>query len=303
MRLRKFGFVGATFAVAVVLASSAEAAGGSSSSSSPSKDECVDAHGRGQDLRDKGQLVRARQAFVTCAQNACPSVVQSDCARLNEEISHLLPTVTFGARDSSGADLAVTSVYVDDVLMTTRLDDGRTYELDPGKHIIRYAHDGHETTNRVVLNQGEKGRVLVATFPSATPARVAASSTSSESFEPVIEPKRSGIPLVFAGIGAAAAITGGVLTAVGLTKVPASCSMSTNECATSSSDPAIGQAKSGVGLANIGMSVGVGGLLVLAGGLVWYWVQPARDPREGSPSKRVDARRGAIDTLTHGLQF
>ena len=34
-----------------------------------SKDECLEAHGRGQDLRDAGRLTSARQTFLACAQN------------------------------------------------------------------------------------------------------------------------------------------------------------------------------------------------------------------------------------------
>ncbi len=65
-----------------------------------------------------------------------------------------MPSVTFSARDGSAADLPVTTVYVDDTLMTSRLDDGRTYELDPGKHTVRFVHEGKETSLKVVLNQG-----------------------------------------------------------------------------------------------------------------------------------------------------
>lgn len=245
-----------------------------------SKEECLDAHGRGQDLREKGQLSRARQSFMACAQSACPPIVQADCARFGEELAHLLPTVSFAARDASAADLPATSVYVDDVLVTTRLDDGRTYEIDPGKHTVRYVHDGRETTIKAVVNQGEKGRTLVATFPAlSTPAPHAA----SETFEPVIESRRSAVPLVVAGFGAAAAITGGILVGIGMTSVPSTCSMSTNECATPPDDPALAEAHNAVSLTNTGIGVGVVGAALLVGGVVWYMLQPTQS---------VETRRG-----------
>ncbi len=235
------------------------------------KEECLDAHGRGQDLRERGLLVRAKQMLMTCAQNACPSIVQSDCARMVEELSHVVPTVTFAARDASASDLPATTVFVDDVLFTTRLDDGKAYELDPGRHAVRYVHDGKEAVLRVVVNQGEKGRVLLGTFaePVPPPPRE----------EPPPEPpapKKPILPLIVAGAGATALVTGSVLWAVGMGRVPSNCSASTHECAAPPGDPAFDQARSGVSTANVGVATAVTGALVLGAGLVWWLVEPAR---------------------------
>jgi len=266
----------APIALALLLVSTTSLAG--------SREECVDAHGRAQDLREKGQLARARQTFLTCAQSSCPTLVQQDCARYGEELAQLVPTVTFSARDANAADLPVTTVYVDDTLFATRLDDGRTYELDPGKHSIRYVHDGKETTLKVVVNQGERGRLLVATFVDKSPARREAAATADP---PAPESHRSALPLVLAGVGAAAAITGGVLFAVGSGSVPDQCSTSTRECAAPPDDPSLGKAESGVRLANTGLAIGITGAITLVGGLIWYLAQPvttdSRRARIGGP--------------------
>jgi hypothetical protein len=239
-------------------------------SAAGSREECVDAHSRAQDLRERGQLARARQTFLSCAQSSCPNVVQQDCARFSEELAQLVPTVSFSARDANAADLPTTTVYVDDTLVATRLDDGRTYEVDPGKHVVRYVHDGKETTLKVVLNQGERGRLLVATFVDrSAPARRDAAASVETADPPSLESRRSVLPLLVAGVGAAAAITGGVLFAVGSSSVPDACSMSTKECATAPNDPALAKAESGVRLANTGLAVGIGGAVTLIGGLGW----------------------------------
>ena len=254
------------------------------SSRAGSREECVDAHGRAQDLRDRNQLARARQTFLTCAQSSCPALVQQDCARYSEELAQLVPSVTFGARDASAADLPATSVYVDDVLLATRLDDGRSYELDPGKHLVRYVHDGRETTLKVVLNQGERGRLLVATFidrAAGPPRRDTAVEPGSP---PILESRRSVLPLVVAGLGAAGTITGGILIGVGASSVPDVCTTSTRECAAPANDPALAKAESGVRMQNAGIAIGVTGLLTAVGGLVWYLVQPT--------SVSDDSRRG-----------
>ena len=240
-------------------------------SSATAKDECVDAHGRGQDARGKGQLTRARQLFLACAQSSCPNLIQGDCARFGEDIERLLPTVSFVARDSRSVDLPNTSVYVDDVLLTSRLDDGRIFEADPGKHVIRFVHEGKETTLKVVLNQGEKGRVLSATFANAntpTPPTTATTTTATTPAPPA--PSRSAFPLVVAGFGGAALVTGGVLLALGLNKVPASCSVANKDCAAPPGDAAFNDAHNGMSMANVGAGVAIGGAVVMLTGLVLY---------------------------------
>jgi hypothetical protein len=287
MKVRGSLVLALVVAAGALLATPEECEAGSKESrdSKDTKDECLEAHGRGQDLKDKGQLTRAKQLFLTCAQSSCPALVQADCARFGEELAQLVPTVTFGARDARARDLPVTTVYVDDALVATRLDDGKAYELDPGKHVVRYVHDGKETTLKVVLGQGEKGRVLLATFldpPKADAAQSPSPAGALDSFEPTIEPRRNKVPLVVAGLGAAAAVTGGVLFGLGMSKVPGGCDVSTKECAAPPGDPSLAQAKSGVSLANTGAALGVTGAAVLVGALVWYFVQPVDDARRAS---------------------
>ena len=254
------------------------------------KDECVDAHGRGQDLREKGQLTRARQAFMSCAQSTCPSLIQGDCARFGDELDRIVPSVSFGARDIHATDLPVTSVYVDDVLVATRLDDGKSYDFDPGKHSVRFVHDGKETTLKVVLNQGERGRVLVATFVDPKPVGSSSSVTGASYVDrPAVlqPPKRSGLPLVVAGIGAAALAGGATILAIELGKVPSSCSMSTRECAAAPGDQAFNDAHSAMSLANVGLGIGISGAVLLVTGIIWYVMQPATPAPSDSAAQRA----------------
>ena len=247
-----------------------------------SKEECIDAHSRGQDLREKGQLTRARQMFMTCAQSGCPGLIQADCARYGDDLDRVVPSVSFGARDGASTDLPNTSVYVDDQLVAMRLDDGKSYELDPGKHTVRFVHEGKETTMNVVLNQGERGRALLATFQEAGSSR-----TSTDFQAPLTQPKRPLFPLFVAGLGAVATATGGVLLGLGLSKVPSSCSVSTKECTAPPGDPSFNDARRGVSMANLGVAVGVGGAVMLGGGLLWYALQPTATRSENAAVKLV----------------
>ncbi len=248
----------------------------------PSKDECVEAHGRGQDFREEGRLTKARQVFLTCSQQTCPALIQSDCARFAEELGRLVPSVTFVARDTHAADLPNTSVYLDEQLVASRLDEGKSYDVDPGKHSVRFVHEGKEVSMRVVLSQGEKGRNVIATFTDSAGAEPTGSGTRPPAAggEPAQPPaaSRPVFPLILAGVGGLTAGVGVVLIAVGLGKVPSTCNNSTKECAAPPGDKAFDDARSGVSTANTGVVLGVAGAAVAVTGLVWYFAQSPQSP-------------------------
>ncbi len=246
-----------------------------------SKEECLEAHGRGQDLRDAGRLTTARQTFLACAQSSCPALIQADCARFSEELDRLVPTVSFAARDPSGDDLPDTAVYVDDQPVATRLDEGKSYDLDPGRHAVRFVHEGHETAVTLVLNQGEKGRSVVATFADAEVANRSIPALPP----PTVQTNRSIAPLLVAGLGAAAAVAGAVVLTVGIKDVPNDCSIGSRQCVAPPGDASLGQAHAGVTLANVGLGIAGGGAALLVTGVVWYILQPAHP--------RVEPERGA----------
>jgi hypothetical protein len=284
--------VGAGVACAVFVMGAPQAEG---QALAASKEECLDAHSRGQDLRDAGHLTSARQAFLSCAQTSCPALIQGDCARFSEELDRLVPSVSFAARDPSGADLPDTAVYVDDQPVATRLADGKSYELDPGKHLVRFIHDGRDTTVTVVLTEGDKGRSVLATFADAASAAHAMPALPA----PVVQRRRPSGPLFVAGLGAAALVTGGVLTFVGLHRVPSDCSVSSRECVAPPGDPSFDQAHSGITLANYGLGAAIGGAAVLLGGTFWYFMQPLRPSRElASVVPWVGDRAGGVGIHT-----
>jgi hypothetical protein len=279
---------------------------------SPTKEECVDAFGKGQDAREAGQLAQAGKLFLACAQPACPAIVQSECARSADEITRLQPSVTFVARDGAQNDLPETSVFLDGAPVATRLGDGKAHDVDPGRHEVRFVHAGKEVTMTVVVNQGEKGRGVVGVFPAPAAAAPAASSSwpaPATSIAPTSAPapeapemKRSPGPLVLVGLGAAAMVAGGVLVGVGLAKVPAACSLATNECTAPPKDPAFAQAASGVSMANLGGVIGGVGGATFLGSLIWYFAQT---PHSAAPAKEAASRSLApwVGPQGAGLSF
>ena len=238
----------------------------------PTKEECVDAHGKGQDDRDAGKLVEAGKQFLLCADAACPDLVRNDCARFADEIERLQPTVTFAARDGAQRDLIDTSVYVDGALVASRLGDGSAHDIDPGRHTVRFVHAGQDKVVDLVVNQGEKGREILGTF-AAAPAPGAPPPAPAPSTP---EMKRPTGPLIVVGLGAAAAVAGGVLLGVGFARIPSVCSLSTHQCAAPPKDPVFDSAANAVTLVNLGAVIGGVGVLAFGGSLIGYFVQPRR---------------------------
>jgi hypothetical protein len=258
---------------------------------SPTKEECVDAHGKGQDARESGQLAQAGRLFLLCAEATCPDLVRGDCARFTEEIQRLQPSVTFAARDGAQRDLEDTAVYVDGALIAPRLGDGKTHDIDPGRHEVRFVHAGKETVVEVVVNQGEKGRAVVGTFASpALPPPGGAAPLAAEA----PEPRRPSGPLVLVGLGAAAVAAGGALLAVGLLRIPGNCNLTTHLCAAPPGDPAFGKAASGVTLVNLGTVVGGVGALLMGGSLIGYFAQAPRPVKTARLSPWVGPGGGGV---------
>ncbi|MBX3155234.1 MAG: hypothetical protein KF773_04480 [Deltaproteobacteria bacterium] len=230
-----------------------------------SKEACLESHSRGQDARDQGKLSLARKLFVTCAQAACPALVQNDCARYADDLMRQQPSISFAARDASGADLPDTTVYVDGVLVVTRLDDGRPHDVDPGRHVVRFVHKGGEQEVTVVVGTGEKGRAVTARF-----AGEGAAARAAERSRPQDRTKHAGGSKVLLGAGAAVAIAGTAIALYGLSSVPSACSIGSNTCAAQPGDPVFADAKSAMNTANLGFMAAGLGVAALVGGVVWY---------------------------------
>jgi hypothetical protein len=248
----------------------------------PSKEECVSAHSQGQDAKDAGKISLARKLFMTCAQSACPGVVQNDCARFADDLARMQASISFIARDAAGNDLPDTSVYVDGMLVVTRLDDGRPHDVDPGKHTVKFTNSQGEQEVTVVVGSGEKGRPVIANFKGGG-SGVASRSDSGEPKKPKVKKSHPAGSRAVTIIGAVVGGAGTTLALIGYLKVPDNCSITSHECAAPPGDPAFDQASSGVKLMDIGIAVGALGLAATAGGLTWYIT--------GAKTEKPDAAR------------
>lgn len=225
---------------------------------------CVEAADHGQDLRDKGKLTEAKQAFVTCARDECPSMVSRQCTTWLTEVEREIPTVNIRARDAQNRDLVDVNVIVDDVLVTSALD-GRPMQVNPGVHTFKYQHQGDaDVQQQLVIRSGEKDRLLdvrfgaakapvAASTPAAQAAPTGAPATEGEEKRGFRFPVFAGVTL---GIGLASFVGMGVL--IGTTASDVNAMRAT--CAGSCKQSDVDWANTRIILANVAMGVGIAGV-------------------------------------------
>lgn len=163
--------------------------------------QCIDAHANGQVARGQGDLLQAKQLFLSCAADGCPQMIRDDCAKFGSEVEAALPSVVVVARSSSGQDLPSATVRIDDGGEALPVD-GRALSINPGRHVFKVTTpDGSSATVTTVVREAEKyqriaAQIVVSAQPGAegAPARPAA-------------PERGVSPLVyvFGGLGVVAA--------------------------------------------------------------------------------------------------
>jgi hypothetical protein len=130
----------------------------------PDTKACIAAFDRGQRAQTSKELRRAQTELLVCTQESCPAVLRADCAGVLRSVQAALPTVVLAADDGEGHDVDA-SVRAGSDTIADKLD-GRAIELDPGTYDLRFEHAGADpVTVHVVLREGEKNRVVRATFP------------------------------------------------------------------------------------------------------------------------------------------
>jgi hypothetical protein len=135
------------------------------------KDECIDANGRAQDLRRDGKLSAAREQLRECASVSCPAMVREDCASRLDELQRAQPTIVFEVRDELGVNLSAVRVTVDGTAITDRLD-GAPLPVDVGEHVFAFeTADRAPVTRTLVIVEGQKERrVRIALAGTVRPA-------------------------------------------------------------------------------------------------------------------------------------
>ncbi|HVK63926.1 MAG TPA: hypothetical protein VM694_05615 [Polyangium sp.] len=170
MRLSQAPLLLFAFALAGVLGASPRAAAAAPpGEAAAQKQACADASEQGQELRDQGKLLAARERFLACAAEACPAFVRKDCADWLADLDERTPSIVLDARGPAGQDLTDVRVLEGERVLASSLD-GKAISLDPGEHRLRYEWPGAPAVEeRIVLREGEQRRRLSVRFVAATP--------------------------------------------------------------------------------------------------------------------------------------
>ncbi|HEY8086577.1 MAG TPA: hypothetical protein VIF09_01990 [Polyangiaceae bacterium] len=168
----------------VVAVVGAGVAGSPPAAAADTKQECLASSDQGQSLRDDGKYQRAREAFASCAKDACPSIVRRDCMKWLADLEQQWPSVVVGAKDERGADLVDATLKIDGVPVGSRLD-GKPLPVDPGVHTFHVEAAGYPPVEQhVVVRAGEKSRLIAVTLAKPAPPVTAAAAAAPVSAPP-----------------------------------------------------------------------------------------------------------------------
>ena len=244
------------------------------------KEACIAASEGAQKLRGERRFAAAREQFLLCARETCPSVIRKDCTEGLIDLDKRTPTVSLRARDARGGDLADVAVFVDGVLVVSALD-GKAIPLDPGVHALKFASSGHvPVEQRIVVSEGERDRPVVVTLVSASSPIEAAPDPAVSAPAPAVPSTKRPLAVgayVVTGVGLAAVGVGAVLYVVGLKQRSADLGGACGSAAQCDSERSSISAKLVAG----DVLTGVGAAAV-ATGVVWAFVHYASSPKEGA---------------------
>jgi hypothetical protein len=222
-------------AARLALASLVLLVAGETRAAADDKEVCIRAVEHAQVVRLDGKLREAREGFVTCARAVCPEAIRQDCTRWVTDVDASLPSVVFEAVWADGHDATGMHVFLDGKPLADA-EPGRAVVLDPGEHTFRFEVAGAtpvETRN--VIREGEKNRVIRATFtpvapqpappaaqaeppppPSPAPATAPAPANLWQPIPPAEQPARRPIPIAAYVLGGVALASFGAFAYLGL---------------------------------------------------------------------------------------
>jgi hypothetical protein len=225
---------------------------------------CIRAYEASQVSRKDRALRVARQQLLTCASDACPAVVRTDCVQWLAEVEAATPSIVLEARAAAGPVFDVT-VKLDGAPLVTQLD-GRSLELDPGLHTLTFDRTGSPTLEqKIIVREGEKNRLVSADWSPKT--------VPGEKAPPVLmERPVPAAVYVTLGVAALGFVDFAVAGSIGLAKKQ-SLEHASPSCVPFCSASDVNYIKTAYAVADVGLGVGVAGLVASA---ILFFARPER---------------------------
>jgi hypothetical protein len=253
------------------------------------KDQCLDANGKGQELRREHKLSEARDQLRACANPACPAMLRNDCTKRLDELERAQPSILFDAKDGSGRDLSTVKVTVDGRPLAERLD-GTALEIDPGEHVFVFTAPGQPALAQTfVIKEGDTGRrerVVLGPMPGPAPVPRVPTESAAPSSPPAggdVSSRGMGtqkiLGLAVGGAGVAGIAVGSIFGAMTLSEA----SQQRTDCASATSCARLSQAASDHSsgardrtISTVGFVAG--GALLVGGAVLFFTARHVSEP-------------------------
>jgi hypothetical protein len=179
------------------------------------KARCKAAYESAQVLRRQEHLEAARAELTVCRET-CPEPLIRQCARWDEEVRALVPSLRIEARGPAGEDLRDARVTIDG----RPIDDpfSGPVDVEPGTHVVRFERtDMLSVEVRAEVHAGERGHLVRAALsrpPPVAPIRTEAPPPSTASPPPLVPGSRTP-SYVLGAAGGVALVVAGVLSIKG----------------------------------------------------------------------------------------
>ena len=244
---------------------------------------CVRAADVAQEQRTAGKLRDARASLHTCAREACPPLVRSDCTHWLSEVEATMPSIVLRAQGARGEDLSDVQVDLDGRRIADKLE-GLPIEVDPGSHVLQWRSGGKNARQDIVVHTAEKNRTVTLRVESgdALPAAPASDAPASDHrFRP------SAAAWIFAGVAVAGAASFGYFGWRGSSEVRDMRSECAGHCEENRVDAAYEKLLIG--------DISLGAAVVSAGIATYFFWSAAAPPKPSS------AREVSISPVAGGM--
>lgn len=255
----------------------------------PTTADCLAANEASLKLRHDHKLRAERSQLLVCAAESCPADVRKECLSRVAEVNGQIPTVIFGAKDASGADLSAVKVTMDGEVLSERLE-GTALSIDPGQHTFVFETAGQApVTKTLLIQQAEKDRRESVSFGTPTNPPL---QTCPDGYElppsggSCIKRETNGLgtqkvlAIVAGGVGVVGLGVGTVAGLVAVSQKSAAQSACPGSwCATQDGSNKWSTAGSTANLSTIGFIVG--GVGVAAGAVLWLTAPSAPSTQVG----------------------
>ena len=159
---------------------------------------CGSAYEEAQVARSESRLRTARDDLASCMRAECPEFVRNDCARWLNEVELALPSIVLVAK-SGAKELEDVQVSFDGAPLRDRID-GKAVTVDPGRHVLRFEATARAPVEvEVIIHEGDKNRVVEASFPNAEPKQPTPPAVQGA---PASEAHSRVVPYALLGVGA-----------------------------------------------------------------------------------------------------